>query len=222
MPDQEEPTSPGRAPEPDAQPESASAATPIVRKFATAEEAKAAMDALVNERWEAKKRGLAPHEAAHAVVSDDMGYRVIDVNIARGKDQKASIDWKGLGQLLPTVNWGDPAAVAAIGPKFWDLVTNYVAGRLAEAEGKHSEEKKISDRTTPELLAAGQFGPADLNATCHYLKRIGRNTQADVMAAEARAREILQRRADDHKALTKRLLEVEFLAGEELQKFLGH
>lgn len=200
----------------------ASADKPVQQRFANAAEAKAAMDTLLKERWEKKKEGLAPHEAAHAVVADDMGYTVINVNIGRSKDQKASIDWKGLEQQLPHVEWDDSAAVAAIKPKVLDLVTCFVAGHLAEAEGGHSDEKRVSDRTTPELLAAGRRGRADLNATCYFLKLIGCNTQEDVLAAETRAREILARRAGHHKALSEILRENEFVEGKALQTLLGH
>lgn len=194
----------------------------LSRSFANAEEANAAMDAFRKERWEKKKKGLAPHEAAHAIVADDMGNPVKDINIGRGKDQKSSIDWNGLEEQLANVDWNDAADVALIKPKVLDLVTNYVAGHLAEADGLYSNEKKVSDRTTPALLAAGQYGRADLNATCYFLKLIGCNTQENVLAAEDRAREILVRRATHHEALAAKLLEVEFVEGEVLQTLLGH
>lgn len=215
---QESPTEPQSAqPAPDA-----SADKPVQQRFANAAEAQAAMDALLKERWEKKTEGLAPHEAAHAVVADDMGYTVIDVNIGSNNDQKTSIDWKGLEQQLPHVNWDDSATAAAIKPKVLDLVTCYVAGHLAEAEGGHSNEKRVSDRTTPELLAAGHIGLADLNATCYFLKLIGCNTQEQVLAAETRAREILARRAWHFKALSEELRENEFVERKALQTLLGH
>ena len=186
-----------------------------------ADEAKAAINKLLADRWTAKKKGLSPHEAAHAIVADDLGYPIKDVNIGRDKDQKTTIDWKGLDKQLPKVNWHSAADVAAIKPKVLDVVTIYVAGHLAENEGRHSREPKISDRLTNKLLADGKSGPSDLDKVCHFLKLIGLATKDEVLAAEDRARKILARRAEQHKAVSARLFEVEFLEGDELQALLG-
>lgn len=219
MPDQNE-TSPSDEP---AQRQKAPSTSVAPLKFDTPEEAKAWIEADNKARSERRNKKLAVHEAAHAIVADHLGYAVTAINIGGQQQQKATIDSKGLGQELRALNSNDPDAVAAIKPKALDMVTCYVAGHLAEAEGDFPEEKKISDRTTPELLADGQLGKgADLNFACYALKKIGCNTQEEVLAAEARAREILELRAGEHKLIADKLYEVEYIDGIELQKLLGH
>ena len=57
--------------------------------------------------------------------------------------------------------------------------------------------------------------------TVKFLRDAGLFSIEEVREAEARARQILAKRDDHHRAVADKLMELEFLDGEELHKALG-
>lgn len=80
----------------------------------------------------------ARHEAAHAVVIDDLGYQVTRVNIdpigpnGEHQHQLAQADWGAFQAAMNAMNCDNAAQRDAIRPSILGYVTMLVAGHLAE------------------------------------------------------------------------------------------
>jgi hypothetical protein len=170
-------------------------------------------------------RMRAEHEAAHAVVIDDLGYRVTRVNIAAGQPQMATADWGAFGKATKTINWNNAAERDAIRPQVLGYVTMLVAGHLAENVIDGAIER-VSTRIQNNLGLLNnppsmQNAIADRDRTALFLFLVQRNTLAEVIAAEWRALEVLQRRTAHHKALAELLAQEGTVEGEALNQALG-
>ena len=135
----------------------------------------------------------AEHEAAHAVVIDDLGYEVIWVNIKAGHGlfQQTKADWGEFEEALKTINWNNAAERDAIRPQVLGYVTMLVAGHLA-GNLINGEVERVSTRiqNNPGLLNHPpnmQKAIADRDRTALFLHLVQRNTLAEVIAAEGRA-----------------------------------
>ncbi len=174
----------------------------------------------------------ARHEAAHAVVIDDIGYHVLRVNInpiALGgghQPQLTQADWGAFQADIAAMDWDDAAKRDAIRPRIIDYVKMLVAGHLAE-NLQNGAIERVSTRlqNNPGLLQNPpnlQNAVADRDRTALYLFLVQRNTLADVIAAEGSAEEILTRRADHLDALTDLLIQHGTVEGDLLDDTLNY
>jgi hypothetical protein len=167
----------------------------------------------------------AEHEAAHAVVIDDLGYRVTRVNIKAGQPQMTEVDWGAFGEAIKTINWNNAAERDAIRPQVLGYVTMLVAGHLAENIINGAIEC-VSTRIQKNLGLLNdppnmQDAIADRDRTALFLFLVQRNTLAEVIAAEGRAMEVLQRRTAHQKALAELLVQEGIAEGESLDQALS-
>lgn len=172
----------------------------------------------------------ARHEAAHAVTIDDYGYQVTRVNInpaaPGGGQQLTQANWGAFQAAMNAMNWDNAAQRDAIRPMVLQYVTTLVAGHLADNLVNGAIER-ISTRlqNNPDLLLNPpnmQDAQADRERTALFLFLVQRNTLAEVVDAEARALEILTRRAAHHTALTDLLIQDGTVEGAALAAALGH
>jgi hypothetical protein len=180
----------------------------------------AAPPVVVHPEADWRKRKKAEHEAGHAVVTDDCGWEVLWVNIKAGKPQLTKADWAGFSDEIDQTDWDDPEQREKMKPKVLKYVAICVAGHLAE-NVIDPKEPKVSDRMPLHVLEAGQNGEADIYRVARFLKLIRCNTIEHVRAAEARAKQILDRRQAHLKALSHILFEQEFVEGDVLKTALG-
>ena len=173
----------------------------------------------------------AKHEAAHAVIIDDLGYQVTWVNVRAGRCngqqryQMTKANWAGLDKSLGTTDWSDSAQREAMTPAVLGYVTMLVAGHLAENLDNGAVERVSSKiHNTPWLLGkppSWENAKSDRDRTALLLYVIQRNTIQEVQAAEQRALEILSRRQEHLKALTELLVAHGTVEGELLAGALG-
>ena len=166
-----------------------------------------------------KKR--CEHEAAHIILLDEHGYQTKRVSVALNRKQKAEPDYRGDDEVLLSADWNDPSQREAMKQIVFDLCDCFVAGHLAENEGMYPDVPKVSDRISAEMLAAGKPGQEDAQLVCEYLKKIGCNSQKHVLEAEDRARQVLGRRANQHRALADALYENDVLEWNDIKPLIG-
>lgn len=159
------------------------------------------------------------------MVIDDLGYHVTWVNIKAGEPQLTKADWGAFGEAMKTINWDNPAERDAIRPQVLGYVTMLVAGHLAENLIDGGVER-VSTRiqNNPGILHHPpnmQMAIADRDRTALFLHLVQRNTLAEVIVAEGRALEVLQRRTAHHKALAELLAHEGTVEGEALDQTLG-
>lgn len=168
----------------------------------------------------------ARHEAAHAVVIDDLGYHVTHVNISPVAPQLTQADWGAFQIAMDAMNWDDAAQRDAIRPNVLGYVTMLVAGHVAE-NLQNGAVQRVSTRiqNQPGLLQHPPSMPnatADRDRTALYLFLVQRNTMPEVIAAEERASEVVTRRAVHFEALAALLIQHGTVEGEMLDNALGH
>lgn len=170
--------------------------------------------------------GRARHEAAHAVVIDDLGYHVLRVNISPAEPQLTQVDWGTFEAAVQGTNWNDPVQRYSIRPRVLGYVTMLVAGHLAQnIEDNVTERVSTRIQNAPGLLNNPpnmQQAVADRDRTALFLRLVQRHTMEYVTAAEARATEILARRQANYQALRDLLIQNGTVEVADLDNLLGY
>lgn len=172
-----------------------------------------------------KRRARAIHEAAHAVVGNEVGGTVNWINIDGHPDPqkgtRAQINWPRNPYSLKDL---DPLNQAEIGPAreyVKGVVACFVAGDVAELDG--TDRPLVSQRIpdhfwnfTEEPLERSDRGIVAWMLMQVFLPDIG-----VVVAAEDRARTILEQRKARHSSLVEKLLETGYVEPPELTEALA-
>lgn len=161
------------------------------------------------------------HEAGHAVVTDERGWKVLSANASPGHPQRVEADWNGLYSKIAGFADRSPAEKAHLEPRILDYVDVLVAGLIAEQRTEPAV-KRVSEIMTPDSLAAGKpGGDRDELRIAWVMKSIGKNDLDEIRAAEARAEKILDARKDHVQACAQAMIENGPLQGAALDTALG-
>ncbi len=189
-------------------------------KPASAKPATAAKD-----KNDPKRKARSIHEAAHAVVGHEVGGTVNWINIDGHPDTKmgtvAQINWPRNPYTLKDVDQLNADEIGAAREYVQGLVACFVAGEVAEFAGI---DRPLVSQRIPDHFWTFTEQPLELSdrgMVTWLLMQVGLPVIGTVVAAEERARAILEQRKARHACLVAKLLETGYIEPPELTEALA-
>jgi hypothetical protein len=168
-------------------------------------------------------RGLAVHEAAHAVVGNKEGGKVKYVDIGNGpeKERKCNTTWPFDPGTLKHIDWLEHSEANPARAAVRRMVTCFVAGEVAEKEVHPIQT--LSERITDLRFAAETDQPLskfDLDMAVWLLNMAGIGNMDEIHDAEQRAKTVIDANTAQMGELVEMLLKDGYVEGEPLKKVL--
>ena len=185
----------------------------------------AAAKPAAKDKNDPKRKARSIHEAAHAVVGHEVGGTVNWINIDGHSDPnkgtRAQINWPRNPYTLKDVDQLDPAEIGPTREYVKGMVSCFVAGDIAEFAG--TDRPLVSQRIPDHFWTFTEepIETSDRGMVAWLLMQVGLPDIGVVVAAEARARAILEQRAARHSFLVERLLETGYIEPPELTEALA-
>lgn len=171
-----------------------------------------------------KRKRWAIHEAAHAVVGHEVGGTVYWINIDGHPDPKkgtrAQINWPRNPRALKDIDQLDESEIVPAREFVKGLVACFVAGDVAELAG--TDSPLVSQRIPDHFwtFTEDPIECSDRGMVTWLLMQVGLPDIGVVVAAEDRARTILEQRKARHTYLVEKLLETGYIEPPELTEAL--